>query len=77
MIYYLIKQYYRVSSNLYSEFFFFLFIFSRVLHNNSFIGPIPREIGTLKSLTVLDLGMNRLSGPIPRELGNLTNVIKL
>lgn len=31
----------------------------------------------LKSLKVLDFGMNKLSGPIPRELGNLSNVIKL
>lgn len=42
-----------------------------ILRNNSFSGIIPREIGQLKELEVLDLGYNNLSGPLPSELGNI------
>lgn len=42
-----------------------------ILRNNSFSGIIPREIGELKELEVLDLGCNNLSGPLPSELGNI------
>ena len=37
-------------------------------------GPIPSEIGNLRSLTALDLSANELSGPLPAELGNLSNL---
>ena len=56
--------------------FCFLFL-CRILHGNSFIGTIPRELGVLESLKVLDLGMNQLTGPIPAEIGNLTQVVKM
>ena len=49
----------------------------RILHGNNLIGAIPKEIGMLKYLKVLDLGQNQLSGPIPPELGNLTNLVKM
>lgn len=49
----------------------------RILHGNVLIGTIPKEIGLLKNLKVLDLGSNQLAGPIPLELGNLSNIIKM
>lgn len=49
----------------------------RILHGNKFIGTIPKEIGLLKDLRVLDLGANQLSGPIPPEIGNLNSIIKM
>ena len=49
----------------------------RILHGNNLIGAIPKELGMLKSLKVLDLGMNQLSGPIPPEIGNLTQAVKM
>lgn len=47
------------------------------MHGNVLIGTIPKEIGLLKNLKVLDLGSNQLIGPIPLELGNLSNIIKM
>lgn len=49
----------------------------RVLHGNNLIGTIPKELCMLKSLQVLDLGMNHLSGPIPTEIGNLTLLVNM
>ena len=40
-------------------------------------GPIPPELGQLRSLEVLMLSFNDLSGPIPPELGRLTNLDEL
>ncbi|KAF8658813.1 hypothetical protein HU200_059304 [Digitaria exilis] len=44
------------------------------LCNNTFTGPIPREIGHLKMLDVLNFSSNSLSGEIPQEICNLTNL---
>lgn len=49
----------------------------RILHGNRLIGIIPKELGLLKSLTVLDLGKNELTGPIPSEIGNLTSAVTM
>jgi len=37
-------------------------------------GIIPTEIGSMTSLTELDLAQNELDGPIPRHIGNLTHL---
>ncbi|KDP40604.1 hypothetical protein JCGZ_24603 [Jatropha curcas] len=47
------------------------------LGNNCLIGDIPKEIGQLKFLHVVDLGNNNFSGNIPDEISNLTNLEKL
>ena len=42
---------------------------------NGLTGMLPREIGYLTELTVLDLSINHeLTGDLPTELGNLTNL---
>lgn len=51
--------------------------FCRILHGNRLLGIIPKELGLLRSLTLLDLGKNELSGPIPPEIGNLTSIVKM
>lgn len=56
---------------------FSMLIICRILNNNNLLGIIPKELGMLKNLEVLDLGKNQLSGPIPHELGNLTNIKKM
>ena len=56
------------------EALFHVLMVCRKLHGNNLIGIIPKELGMLKYLRVLDLGMNQLSGPIPPEIGNLTNL---
>ncbi|KAF6144841.1 hypothetical protein GIB67_024981 [Kingdonia uniflora] len=44
------------------------------LSYNMLQGSIPKEIGEIFYLSVLNLGHNNLSGPIPPELGYLKNV---
>ena len=44
---------------------------------NGITGEIPRELGSLASLRVLDFQTNRLSGAIPPELGNLADLVQL
>lgn len=46
----------------------------RYLDHNLLFGTIPKLIGSLKNLRVLDLSVNRLTGPIPSELGGLSSV---
>lgn len=48
-----------------------------VLHNNHFSGAIPKEIGGLAKLEVLDLRNNNLSGTIPAEFGRLRSLKRL
>ena len=49
----------------------------RILHGNLLIGAIPKEIGMLKNLKVLDLGSNQLTGAIPPEFGNISSIVKM
>ncbi|CAN0120682.1 unnamed protein product [Scytosiphon promiscuus] len=42
--------------------------------NNQLSGPIPAELGSLESLTWLDVSHNKLCGPIPPQLGDLRNL---
>ena len=44
------------------------------LGNSSFGGTIPKEIGKLKNLQILDIRDNNFSGSIPPELGSLSNL---
>lgn len=46
----------------------------RELYMNDLRGPIPKELGGLKSLVSLDLYHNNLSGNIPPTLSNLSNL---
>ena len=45
--------------------------------DNQLSGSIPTELGSLTSLTELDLSVNDLSGSIPSQLGSLTSVAVL
>ncbi|RVW45058.1 LRR receptor-like serine/threonine-protein kinase GSO1 [Vitis vinifera] len=48
---------------------------SLLLRNNSFSGPIPRDIGErMPMLTELDLSHNSLSGTLPESIGELTDL---
>lgn len=53
--------------------FSFVFPYS-ILHNNSFYGIIPTEIGHLQDIKMLDLGYNNFSGSIPSELQNILSL---
>lgn len=46
------------------------FLCCRILRNNSFSGKIPKEIGDLMELEVLDLGYNNFSGAFPSDYSN-------
>lgn len=54
-----------------------MWLMNRILHGNLLFGTIPKEIGMLKKLEVLDLGSNQLTGKIPPEIGNLTSIVKM
>lgn len=43
------------------------------LSYNALEGSIPKELGTMFYLSILNMGHNDLSGPIPQELGRLKN----
>ena len=47
------------------------------LGGNNLTGPIPSELGDLRSLLVLWLAGNQLSGEIPAELGDLASLLYL
>ncbi|KAJ0096208.1 hypothetical protein Patl1_17000 [Pistacia atlantica] len=46
----------------------------RELYMNNLVGPVPEELGGLKSLISLDLYHNNLTGPIPSSLSSLSNL---
>lgn len=51
---------------------------SLFLSNNSFSGPVPRDIGKrMPMLTELDLSWNSLSGSIPQSMGKLDELMTL
>ncbi len=47
------------------------------LVNNELTGTIPRHLGNISNLVMLNLGGNALTGGIPVELGNLSNLESL
>uniref|UniRef100_A0A453DIC3 LRR receptor-like serine/threonine-protein kinase n=1 Tax=Aegilops tauschii subsp. strangulata TaxID=200361 RepID=A0A453DIC3_AEGTS len=49
-------------------------VLGRYLDHNLLFGTIPKQLGSLRNLRVLDLGANRLAGPIPPELSGLNSV---
>lgn len=59
------------------ELCFLVFDVCRILHGNKLIGSIPKELGMLKSLKVLDLGVNQLTGPIPPEIASINGVTRM
>jgi Leucine-rich repeat (LRR) protein len=46
-------------------------------YNNKIESEIPKEIGELQSLEILDLAGINLTGEIPKEIGNLSNLKEL
>ncbi|CAI7859777.1 unnamed protein product [Closterium sp. NIES-53] len=50
---------------------------TRSLAYNQLSGPIPTSIGSLATLTYLDLSSNQLSGPIPEEIGAMLALTRL
>ncbi|KAI5325938.1 hypothetical protein L3X38_035012 [Prunus dulcis] len=49
-----------------------LYIFTLIdFSSNNFSGPIPKEMGELKSLRVLNLSRNAFTGEIPSSFGNM------
>jgi hypothetical protein len=55
-------------------FWFFLYFHDSVLYQNHFTGAIPKEIGELRKLELLDLRNNNFSGAIPEEIGRLLSL---
>lgn len=53
---------------------FLTFCFSSVLSHNHFHGVIPKEIGKLNMLEVLDLRDNKLIGNIPPEVETMQSL---
>eukprot|EP00980_Cylindrotheca_fusiformis_P001721 scaffold394_cov144-Cylindrotheca_fusiformis.AAC.2 len=49
----------------------------KIDHSNMHGGTLPTEIGNLKGLRDLNLGLNELVGPIPSEIGNLQQLTYL
>nr|XP_019705444.1 receptor-like protein EIX1 [Elaeis guineensis] len=47
------------------------------LHDNNLSGPLPSQIGEIKSLGSLNLGANSLNGSIPTSLGKLSSLSEL
>ena len=41
---------------------------------NKFSGPLPKTLGSAKSLQTLDLSENNLNGTIPANWGNASNL---
>ena len=52
----------------------FLFFMNSVLCKNHLSGEIPKEIGGLTELELLDLRDNNLSGNIPADIGRLISL---
>ncbi|XP_039053349.1 receptor-like protein 9DC3 [Hibiscus syriacus] len=61
-----------------TEFEYLLTIWMAIdFSSNQFIGEIPKTIGELHSLIVLNLSHNCLTGPIPTSLGDLSELESL
>lgn len=46
-----------------------------ILTNNSFVGTLPKNLGSCATLSALRVGHNLLTGPIPDTFGQLGNLI--
>lgn len=55
---------------------FLIYTYS-ILSKNHFSGVIPKEIGGLTMLELLDLRDNDLSGTVPAEIGGLLSLKRL
>ena len=63
---FLLQKQFRSSSDMIS-----LFQLNSVLCKNYFSGYIPKELGDLTKLELLDLRDNNLTGSIPAEIGRM------
>uniref|UniRef100_A0A0D9ZNI9 Protein kinase domain-containing protein n=1 Tax=Oryza glumipatula TaxID=40148 RepID=A0A0D9ZNI9_9ORYZ len=48
-----------------------------ILDHNTLMGPIPKGIGKLRNLIMLNLSTNQLDGPIPIEIGDMPKISKI
>lgn len=55
----------------------FVFWLVRNLGNNQITGPIPAGLGSLTTLTTLNLLVNNMTGNLPPDLGTSTTLTKL
>eukprot|EP00750_Incisomonas_marina_P015604 INCI18393.2.p1 GENE.INCI18393.2~~INCI18393.2.p1 ORF type:complete len:239 (+),score=34.58 INCI18393.2:221-937(+) len=66
-----------VNGRLFDHFYYFRDLEQIYLDNNAVSEELPSSLGSLSSLSVLDLSFNHFVGTLPQSLGSLTNLQRL